>query len=64
MGIKDWPADERPREKLLDHGANTLSDAELLAIFFSGLICSPSIHSAAGCRSGKCHGPYQSGALG
>lgn len=33
MGIKDWPADERPREKLLDHGANTLSDAELLAIF-------------------------------
>jgi DNA repair protein RadC len=29
MGIKDWPADERPREKLLDHGANTLSDAEL-----------------------------------
>lgn len=35
MGIKDWPADERPREKLLDHGANTLSDAELLAIFYA-----------------------------
>lgn len=33
MAIKDWPADERPREKLLQHGANTLSDAELLAIF-------------------------------
>lgn len=31
--IKDWPADERPREKLLKHGAGTLSDAELLAIF-------------------------------
>lgn len=33
MAITDWPADERPREKLLAHGAHTLSDAELLAIF-------------------------------
>ena len=33
MAIKDWPADERPREKLLQKGAHTLSDAELLAIF-------------------------------
>ncbi|MBW3567085.1 MAG: DNA repair protein RadC [Proteobacteria bacterium] len=33
MGIKEWPADERPREKLLARGAETLSDAELLAIF-------------------------------
>lgn len=33
MAIKDWPADERPREKLLVHGAKALSDAELLAIF-------------------------------
>lgn len=33
MSITDWPADERPREKLLAHGANTLTDAELLAIF-------------------------------
>jgi len=33
MAIKDWPADERPREKLLQHGAAILSDAELLAIF-------------------------------
>lgn len=33
MAIKDWPADERPREKLLRHGAEVLSDAELLAIF-------------------------------
>lgn len=30
--IKDWPADERPREKLLKRGAHALSDAELLAI--------------------------------
>jgi DNA repair protein RadC len=33
MTIKDWPADEQPREKLLLHGAVKLSDAELLAIF-------------------------------
>ncbi len=30
--IKDWPHDDRPREKLLARGAGTLSDAELLAI--------------------------------
>lgn len=33
MPITDWPADERPREKLLTRGAAALSDAELLAIF-------------------------------
>jgi DNA repair protein RadC len=33
MAITDWPADERPREKLLAKGAQALSDAELLAIF-------------------------------
>jgi len=31
--IRDWPAHERPREKLLTRGPATLSDAELLAIF-------------------------------
>lgn len=30
--IKGWPADERPREKLMRHGASSLSDSELLAI--------------------------------
>ncbi|WP_432822557.1 RadC family protein [Trichloromonas sp.] len=30
--IKDWPEDERPREKLLKNGADTLSEAELLAL--------------------------------
>jgi DNA repair protein RadC len=30
--ITDWPEHERPRERLLKHGANSLSDAELLAI--------------------------------
>ena len=33
MSITDWPAGERPREKLLQRGAASLSDAELLAIF-------------------------------
>lgn len=33
MSIRDWPAAERPREKLLQHGSGSLSDAELLAIF-------------------------------
>jgi DNA repair protein RadC len=30
--ITDWPKDERPREKLMNHGPASLSDAELLAI--------------------------------
>lgn len=33
MAISDWPAAERPREKLLARGPQALSDAELLAIF-------------------------------
>lgn len=33
MAITDWPASERPREKLADRGPEALSDAELLAIF-------------------------------
>src|SRR5579863_976102 len=32
MSIKDWPVSERPREKLLANGAQSLSDAELLAV--------------------------------
>jgi DNA repair protein RadC len=35
MAITDWPASERPREKLLEWGVEALSDAELLAIFFA-----------------------------
>ena len=31
-GIKNWPADDRPREKLLLRGAGALSNSELLAI--------------------------------
>ncbi|MGI9290301.1 MAG: RadC family protein [Gammaproteobacteria bacterium] len=32
LTISDWPAGERPREKLLQQGAQGLSDAELIAI--------------------------------
>jgi DNA repair protein RadC len=32
MAISDWPLAERPRERLLAKGAQTLSDAELLAV--------------------------------
>ena len=41
--IKDWPADERPREKLLAAGAEKLTDAELLALIIRN-----------GAASGKC----------
>ena len=39
MTIKHWPHKERPREKLLAHGAENLSDAELLAIFLNSGTC-------------------------
>jgi DNA repair protein RadC len=32
LSVKDWSPDDRPREKLLSKGVNTLSNAELLAI--------------------------------
>src|SRR5579863_2727306 len=33
MHIRDWPAADQPREKLLAKGPAALSEAELLAIF-------------------------------
>lgn len=33
MSIHQWPVEQQPREKLLTSGAQSLSDAELLAIF-------------------------------
>lgn len=33
--IREWRHDERPRERLLAHGAQSLSDAELLAILIA-----------------------------
>jgi DNA repair protein RadC len=31
-GIKSWPETERPRERLLQSGVSSLTDAELLAV--------------------------------
>lgn len=39
LSIKNWPEQERPREKLLLKGASALSDAELLAIFLRTGMC-------------------------
>jgi DNA repair protein RadC len=33
MAITDWPKEQRPRERLIKHGPQALSDAELLAVF-------------------------------
>lgn len=33
MAITDWPEEERPREKMLAKGPQSLTDSELLAIF-------------------------------
>lgn len=35
LPIKQWAADDRPREKMLAHGVRVLSDAELLAILIA-----------------------------
>ena len=43
MSIRDWPESQRPREKLLARGAQTLSEAELLAILIG---CGRKGHSA------------------
>jgi len=34
VAIRNWPRLERPREKLIERGVHTLSDAELLAVLF------------------------------
>jgi DNA repair protein RadC len=33
MAITHWPEEQRPRERLIKHGPQNLSDAELLAVF-------------------------------
>src|SRR5690606_13915702 len=58
MHIRDWPAQERPREKLLARGPGALSDAELLAIFLgSGLRGQDAVATARGLLAG--HGPLR-----
>ncbi|OGS80268.1 MAG: hypothetical protein A2Z94_00745 [Gallionellales bacterium GWA2_55_18] len=49
MAITDWPEFERPREKLLQKGAASLSDAELLAIFLrTGVVGQSAVDLARG----------------
>ncbi|MGB3725490.1 MAG: DNA repair protein RadC [Glaciecola sp.] len=43
MKIQEWPTDERPREKLLQYGCSSMSNAELLAIVIN---CGTKGHSA------------------
>lgn len=58
MHIRNWPVDERPRERLLAHGAGALSDAQLLAIFLgSGLRGRDAVSTARGLL--KSHGPLR-----
>ncbi|RZZ81445.1 RadC family protein [Pseudoxanthomonas winnipegensis] len=58
MHIREWPAEERPREKLMARGAATLSDAELLAIFLgSGLPGRDAVRTARDLLAS--HGPLR-----
>lgn len=58
MHIREWPADERPREKLLARGPGVLSDAELLAVFIgSGRAGCDAVATARQLLSG--HGPLR-----
>ena len=58
MRIRDWPIDERPREKLLARGAAALSDAELLALFLgSGVRGQDAVATARTLLNG--HGPLR-----
>lgn len=58
MHIRDWPAAERPREKLLARGAGALSDAELLALFLgSGLRGQDAVATARALLAA--HGPLR-----
>ena len=49
LTIREWPESERPREKLLAHGARALSDAELLALLLGSGI--PGCSAVAMARS-------------
>lgn len=47
LSIRQWMVEDRPREKLLEKGRNTLSDAELLAILLgSGTVKASAIELA------------------
>ncbi|NNF16343.1 MAG: DNA repair protein RadC [Gammaproteobacteria bacterium] len=50
MPLSDWPAGERPRERLYSRGAAALSDTELLAVVFGrGIAGSNAVELAREC---------------
>ena len=49
MSIRDWPACEQPREKLINQGSSSLSDAEILALLLGNGIKGQSAVSLARC---------------
>lgn len=52
MAIRDWPADTRPREKLLHQGAGALTDAELVAVFLrTGVVGKSAVDLGASCSN-------------
>ncbi len=58
MHIREWPPEERPRERLLAHGASALSDAQLMALFLgSGLRGRDAVATARELL--KAHGPLR-----
>jgi DNA repair protein RadC len=49
LTIRDWPESERPREKLLERGAEALSDAELIALLLGSGVKGRSAVDVARC---------------
>ncbi|QJC52943.1 DNA repair protein RadC [Paenibacillus albicereus] len=48
VSLKQWPEEERPRERMLQHGAEALSHAELLAILLrTGSSSETAVHLAS-----------------
>lgn len=48
MAIRDWPANERPREKLLERGAESLTPTKLPALAMPGVIGAASASAVVG----------------
>ena len=59
MRIADWPATERPRERLLALGPEALSDAELIALFLRTGVRGKSALDLARDLLGRCGGLAQ-----
>jgi DNA repair protein RadC len=53
MGIRHWPTAERPRERLLAHGAAALSDAELIALLLRSGVAGQSALDVARALRGR-----------